>query len=81
MTDQSPPIPIAICVAAGVAGALVLGAVVGSLLFGERARDPFVLAAVVLIATFGVAPSAIVTRQGLRLDPASVQRSLSRTDA
>jgi predicted permease len=68
-------VPIAAGVAVGTIAALALGTVVASLLFDVRARDPFVLAAVVtLVAAVALATSALAARQGLRLDPAAALR-------
>jgi predicted permease len=68
-------VPIAIGLAAGTAAALALGAVVASLLFDVRARDPFVLGNVVsLVAVVGLTTCVVAARQGLRIDPASALR-------
>lgn len=67
--------PIAIGVAAGLAGALALGGIVASLLYQVHARDPIVLALVVIVvAAVGTLSAAGATLGGLRLNPASALR-------
>src|SRR5262249_13054773 len=68
-------VPIVAGLVAGALGALSLGAVVASLLFDVRARDPVVLGSVVsLVAAVGLTTCTIAARQGLRIDPASALR-------
>ena len=60
---------------AGVVAAFALGGVVASQLFEVRARDPIVTtAAVLLIATAGVAASVTAARRAVALDPAAALR-------
>ena len=60
---------------AGIAGALSVGGVVASLLFEVRARDPFILIAVVgVVGCIGLATCACAAHQGLAIDPARAQR-------
>jgi len=68
-------VPIVVGLVAGTFGALSLGAVVASLLFDVRARDPVVLGSVVsLVAIVGLTTCVVAARQGLRIDPASALR-------
>ncbi|HMF98407.1 MAG TPA: ABC transporter permease [Vicinamibacterales bacterium] len=68
-------VPIVAGLVAGTLAALSLGAVVASLLFDVRARDPIVLGSVVsLVAVVGVTTCALAASQGLRIDPASALR-------
>src|SRR5262249_16983554 len=68
-------VPIVVGLGVGTLAALSLGAVVASLLFDVRARDPIVLGSVVsLVAVVGLATCALAARQGLRIDPASALR-------
>ena len=67
--------PVLAGLAAGSAGALAMGTIVGSLLFGVRGTDPLVIAGVVaLVAASGTLASATAARQGLRIDPAAALR-------
>ena len=67
--------PLLAGLAAGCAGALALGTVIGGLLFQVRASDPLVIAAAVtLVSATGMAASATAARQGLRIDPAAALR-------
>jgi putative ABC transport system permease protein len=67
--------PVAIGLLAGGAGALALGTVVASLLFEVRARDPLVIAGVlVLVGGVGLVAAAVAARHGLRLNPAAALR-------
>jgi len=67
--------PIAIGLGAGAIGALAVGGLVASLLFDVRPRDPFVLAAaIVLVGGAGTIACAMAARQGLRIDPAQALR-------
>ena len=67
--------PFAVGIAAGTLGGLGVGRFVASLLFDVRARDPFVLAAVVaLVGLAGATACAVAARRGLRLDPAQALR-------
>jgi putative ABC transport system permease protein len=67
--------PVVAGVAAGAAGALAVGGIVGSLLFEVRAHDPAVIATVVgIVALVGLATCGIAARRGLSLDPAAALR-------
>ncbi len=67
--------PVVAGLAAGTAGALALGSIVASLLFGVGARDPVVIAVVVVImGGIGLLACLIATRQGLVLSPATALR-------
>jgi len=60
---------------AGIAGALSVGGVVTSLLFEVRARDPFIVLAVVsVVGCVGFATCLFAARQGLAIDPARALR-------
>jgi predicted permease len=60
---------------AGIAGAFSAGGVVTSLLFDVRARDPFIVMAVVgVVGCVGFATSVFAARQGLAIDPARALR-------
>jgi ABC-type antimicrobial peptide transport system permease subunit len=68
--------PVAVGLAAGVAGALGLSSILSRLLFEIRARDPLVLAVVVaLVGGIGLLACLVATRQGLVLNPAAALRS------
>jgi predicted permease len=68
--------PVAVGLAAGVAGALGLSSILSSLLFDIRARDPLVLAVVVaLVGGTGLLACLVAARQGLVLNPAAALRS------
>ena len=61
--------------AGGCAGAAAVGTLVASLLFEVRARDPFVIAGVVmLVGAVGLAACATAAKQGLRINPAAALR-------
>jgi predicted permease len=67
--------PVIAGLVAGIGGALALGGVVTSLLFEVRARDPFILIAVVgVVGCIGLATCAFAARQGLAIDPARALR-------
>jgi ABC-type antimicrobial peptide transport system permease subunit len=67
--------PVAVGLAAGVAGALAAGTVVKSLLFDVGARDPIVVTATAaLVGTIALAACVLAARQGLSLDPAAALR-------
>jgi putative ABC transport system permease protein len=67
--------PVAVGIATGIAGALAMGSVVGSLLFEVRAWDPAIIASVVaVVGTVGVATCGLAARMGLRLNPAAALR-------
>lgn len=67
--------PVAIGVAAGAVGALAIGDLVASLLFDVRARDPFIVSAVIaVVALAGVASCSLAARLGLSADPAAALR-------
>src|SRR5262245_40364494 len=60
---------------AGIAGALSVGGVVTSLLFDVRARDPYIMIAVVgVVGCIGFATCVFAARQGLAIDPARALR-------
>jgi putative ABC transport system permease protein len=60
---------------AGIAGALSVGGVVTGLLFEVRARDPFIVIAVVsVVGCVGFAACLFAARQGLAIDPARALR-------
>jgi putative ABC transport system permease protein len=61
--------------AAGCAGAAAIGTLVASLIFEGRARDPIVIAGVVLVVgAIGLTASAAAAKRGLRIDPAAALR-------
>ncbi len=61
--------------AAGVVGAVAVGGLVASLLYGVAPRDPIVLTAVAAtVALTAIAAALLATRNGLRLDPAAALR-------
>ena len=67
--------PVLVGLAAGIAGALSAGGVVASLLFEVRARDPFIVIAVVaVVGCIGLATSLFAAHQGLAIDPARALR-------
>jgi putative ABC transport system permease protein len=67
--------PVIVGLVAGVAGALSAGGAITSLLFEVRARDPFILMAVVgVVGCTGFATCAFAARQGLTIDPARALR-------
>lgn len=75
MILRQSAMPVAVGVAAGGAGALALGTLVGSLLFEVRARDPLVLGSVAaLVCLVGIVAAAAAARQGLHLEPAAALR-------
>ena len=60
----------AIGVAIGTAGALLMGRIVASLLFGVSARDPLTLVAVaVMLAVIATVASWLPARRAARVDP------------
>jgi len=60
---------------AGCAGAAAISRVVASLLFEGRARDPLVMATVVvMVGVAGLAACATAAKQGLRINPAAALR-------
>jgi predicted permease len=60
----------------GMAGALTLGRLLSTLLFGVTATDPITLAAVGLISAMtAVAASCVPTRSAMAVDPAIILRS------
>lgn len=68
-------VALAIGAAAGLAGALVAGHAVRSLLYEVQPRDPAVLAIVVaLVAAVGLAAASIAAKRGLSIDPAAALR-------
>jgi predicted permease len=67
--------PVIVGLVAGVAGALSVGGVVASLLFEVRARDPFIVIAVVaVVGGIALATCLFAARQGLAIDPARALR-------
>jgi predicted lysophospholipase L1 biosynthesis ABC-type transport system permease subunit len=59
----------------GCGGAAVIGTLVASLVFEGRARDPLVMAGVVvLVGAVGLAACATAAKQGLRINPAAALR-------
>jgi putative ABC transport system permease protein len=61
--------------AGGCAGAVAIGSLVASLVFEGRARDPLVIAGVVIVVgVAGLAACATAAKQGLRIDPAAALR-------
>jgi putative ABC transport system permease protein len=67
--------PVIVGLVAGIAGALSVGGVVTSLLFEVRARDPFIVMAVVgVVGCVGLATCVFATRQELAIDPARALR-------
>ena len=67
--------PVVAGVAAGAAGALAVGGIVGSLLFEVRAHDPVVIATVVgIVALVGLATCGFAARRGLSIDLAAALR-------
>jgi predicted permease len=68
-------VPIAGGAIAGAAGAIAIGGIVASLLFEVRARDPFVIAGImVLVGSVGILTCLLAARQGLAINPASALR-------
>jgi predicted permease len=68
-------VPVALGLAGGLAGALGMGGVIGSLLYDVRPRDPLVLGVVVgVVATVATLSAAVATFSGLRIEPASALR-------
>jgi putative ABC transport system permease protein len=75
MVLRQSAIPVAVGLAAGLAGALALGTVVASLLYEVRPRDPFVLALVLgTVAAAGIVSAAAAALTGLRIEPAAALR-------
>ena len=67
--------PLAAGAVAGAAGALAIGGLVASLLFEVPARDPLIVAAVVvLVGTAGLASCVLAARRELIIDPAQALR-------
>lgn len=61
--------------AAGCVGAVAIGTLAAGLLFDVRARDPLVIASVVLVVgTIGLLACATAAKQGLRINPAAALR-------
>jgi predicted permease len=68
--------PVALGLAAGLAGAVLIGSVVASLLYAVRPRDPLVLAGVLaVVAASGFIAAAAAARSGLRIEPAAALRN------
>jgi predicted permease len=67
--------PVSVGLAAGLAGALVIGGAIASLLYEVRPRDPLVLGVVLgIVATVGFVSAAAATLSGLHIEPASALR-------
>jgi predicted permease len=67
--------PVAVGLAGGLAGALLTGGVVASLLYEVRPRDPLVLSIVLaVVAMVGIVAAAAATRAGLQIEPAAALR-------
>ena len=67
---------IALGVTVGLAGAVILGSVFDSLLFGIEPTDPITLAAVsLLLASVAIIGSCIPARRAARINPALSLRS------
>jgi len=67
--------PLGAGLAGGCAGAAAIGTLVASLLFEVRARDPLIIAGVVmLVGAVGLAACATAAKQGLRINPAAALR-------
>ncbi|HYM23784.1 MAG TPA: FtsX-like permease family protein, partial [Vicinamibacterales bacterium] len=67
--------PIAIGLAAGIAGALASGGLVAGMLFDVRPRDPLVITTVAAgVGLVGLAACLVAARQALVLDPVSALR-------
>jgi ABC-type antimicrobial peptide transport system permease subunit len=63
-------VPIGAGLAAGCAGALVMGQLAAGLLFQVRPRDPVVLVAVTgIVAAAGMLAAAAAARRNLHIDP------------
>jgi predicted permease len=67
--------PVIAGLGAGAIGAFAVGAIVSSLLFDVRARDPIVIAAVVsVVGAVGLVACVAAARQGLSFNPAAALR-------
>src|SRR5262245_12482860 len=67
--------PVVLGVVVGAAGAVAVGRVIASLLFGVGARDPLVIAAVAaLVGAAGIVASVVAAQQGMSIDPAAALR-------
>jgi ABC-type antimicrobial peptide transport system permease subunit len=67
---------ILVSIAIGIGGAVAMGRVVASLLYGVSTRDPLVLAgAAVLLAMMSLAAILTPALRAARSDPASALRS------
>ncbi|WP_321471934.1 ABC transporter permease [uncultured Paludibaculum sp.] len=68
--------PVAIGAAAGLAAALILARLIGSLLYGVKASDPLVFTGVTaLILAVAAAASLIPARQAAKVDPLTALRA------
>ncbi|HLW52390.1 MAG TPA: ABC transporter permease [Candidatus Angelobacter sp.] len=73
---QQGMLPVAIGLAAGCAGALVMGRWLSGMLFGVKATDPLVfLAAFVALALFGLGANYLPARRAGRVDPNQALRA------
>jgi predicted permease len=67
--------PVAIGLACGVAGALLLGGVVASLLYEVQPRDPLVLGVVIAtVAAVAAVSAAAAATRGMHIEPAAALR-------
>jgi putative ABC transport system permease protein len=70
--------PVMAGLAAGAAGAAVLGSIVASLLFDVNARDPRVIALVIaMVGIISMTACLVAARQGLALNPVAALREES----
>jgi macrolide transport system ATP-binding/permease protein len=68
-------LPVALGALTGATGALAIGGIVASQLFEVPARDPLIIAAVVvMVGGAGMLTCALAARQGLKINPASALR-------
>src|SRR5262249_5335064 len=75
MVVRQGSVPILAGIAAGGLGALAIGRIVSTLLFGVTPRDPVVIGAVIaLVSAVGLLACALAARQGLSLNPAAALR-------
>jgi predicted permease len=68
--------PIVAGLAAGIVGAMAVGGLVASQLFGVTPRNPLITATVAALVGFiGLAAAAVAARRGLSIDPAAALRA------